>query len=231
MGLLNKIYTAIRGGAREVGETIVDNNSTRIFEQEIKDAENALNQAKQDLTGVLAKEMQAAREVERLHQEITKHEEYAVQALAKNDEKLALEISERIAEFTSELDTQTKARDSFNEHSEHLKELIKQTDKALADMNRQLAMVKSTDSVQKATSAITDNYATSGSKLLAAKESLDRIKQRQQDTEDRLKAGETLKAELSGQSLEDKLKAAGIGQTNGSAADILAKLKERKDNV
>ena len=39
MSVLNKVFTAIRGGAREVGESIVDANSVRIFEQEIKDAE------------------------------------------------------------------------------------------------------------------------------------------------------------------------------------------------
>jgi phage shock protein A len=37
MAILKKIFTAIRGGAREVGESIVDANSVRIFEQEIKD--------------------------------------------------------------------------------------------------------------------------------------------------------------------------------------------------
>ena len=38
MSVLKKIMTAVRGGAREVGELIVDANGTRIFEQEIKDA-------------------------------------------------------------------------------------------------------------------------------------------------------------------------------------------------
>ena len=37
MSILKKIFTAIRAGAREVGEGIVDSNSVRIFEQEIKD--------------------------------------------------------------------------------------------------------------------------------------------------------------------------------------------------
>ena len=231
MGLLGKIFTAVRGGAREVGETIVDNQSTRIFEQEIHDAEEHLNQAKQDLTGVMAKEMQASREIERLQQEIKKHEDFALQALDKKDENLALEISQRIAGFTSELDVQQKAKEQFATQGQHLKDLIMKTDSALAEMNRQLTLVKATDSVQKATSAITENFSSSNSKLLEAKESLDRIKQHQQDVEDRQKAGETLQGELSGQDLDDKLKAAGIGQTENSAQDILAKLKERKGNV
>ena len=38
MSVFKKIMTALRGGAREAGEAIVDANGIRIFEQEIKDA-------------------------------------------------------------------------------------------------------------------------------------------------------------------------------------------------
>jgi len=228
MGILEKIVTAIRGGVREVGETIVDANGTRIFEQEIRDAENKLDQAKRDLTEVLAKEMQAAREIDRLSKEVEKHEGYAIQALGKGDEKLALEVSTKIADLASELEVQKQARERFANHSDRLKELIKKTGHSLAEMNRQLIMVKTTESVQKATAAITDNYASSNSRLISAKESLDRIQKRQQDNDDRLKAGETLQAEFSGQDLEEKLRAAGIGETKNAASDILAKLKEKQ---
>ena len=34
-GVLNKIWTALRGGVREMGDAIVDSNGIRIFEQEI----------------------------------------------------------------------------------------------------------------------------------------------------------------------------------------------------
>ncbi len=34
MSIFKKIMTAVRGGATEVGEAIVDANGTRIFEQE-----------------------------------------------------------------------------------------------------------------------------------------------------------------------------------------------------
>lgn len=228
MGILTKIFTAIRGGAREAGEAIIDANSTRIFEQEIKDAENKLQQAKRDLTGVLANEMQASREIERLKAEITKHESYAVQALNKGDEALALEISTKIADLSTELGVQQQAKERFAQHGERLKEMVKKTGNALAEMNRQLTIVKTTDSVQKATAAITDNYASSNSRLINAKDSLDRIKKRQQDLDDRLKAGESLQAEFSGQDLEDKLRAAGISEKTDAASDILAKLKEKQ---
>ena len=36
MSILKKLFTAVRGGAREAGEAIVDANGIRIFEQEIE---------------------------------------------------------------------------------------------------------------------------------------------------------------------------------------------------
>lgn len=230
MSILTKLVTAIRGGAREVGEAIVDKNSIRIFEQEIKDAQEALDKAKMDLTQVMAKEMQAARKVDELQSDITKHEGYASQALEKGDENLALEIAQKMAELQGEADIQRKAQENFAAHVERLKAMIKKTTRGLADMERQLVMVKTTDSVQKATTAISNNYASGSSKLLSAKESLDRIQQRQQDHEDRMAAGSLLEDEFSEKDLEAKLKEAGIVQGDTKAQDILAQLKAKQGN-
>lgn len=228
MGILNKILTAFRGGATEVGQSIVDANATRIFEQEIRDAEKHLTKAKRELTDVMAKEMQAAREIERLKRSIAEHEGYATQALDKGNESLALEVAQKIAELEQQLEEQTTANQSFSAHAARLKELVKKTERQLADYQRQLSMVKTTESVQKATASITDSFASSNSKLLNAKDSLERIKARQQQFDDRLKASEDLEAENSDASLKAKLAEAGIGEQKSSANDVLERLKAKK---
>ena len=43
MGVLKDLFAAVKGGANEVGEAIIDANAIRILEQEIRDAENAIN--------------------------------------------------------------------------------------------------------------------------------------------------------------------------------------------
>ena len=227
MSLLKKIFTALRGGAREVGENIVDANGVRIFEQEMKDAENQLAKAKHDLTEVMAKEMQASRKVKSISEDISKHEGYATQALEKGDETLALEIAQKIADFQGELNIQQQAQASFSAHVDRLKAMIKKTGKGLADMQRQLVMVKTTESVQKATVSISNSYASGSSKLLSAKESLDRIQERQSHLEDRLKANEALNDEFNNTDLDAKMKEAGIIDGGSDAADILAKIKAK----
>ncbi|MGB5143125.1 MAG: PspA/IM30 family protein, partial [Shewanella indica] len=227
MGILNKILTAFRGGANEVGQSIVDANSTRIFEQEIRDAEKHLTKAKRELTDVMAKEMQASREIDRIKRAIAEHEGYATQALEKGNETLALEVAEKIAQLEMELAEQQTANDSFSAHAARLKDLVKKTERQLADYQRQLSMVKTTESVQKATASITDSFASSNSKLLNAKDSLERIKARQQQFDDRLKAAENLEAENSDQSLKAKLAEAGIGEQKSNASDVLERLKAK----
>ena len=228
MGILKKIMTAIRGGAREVGELVVDANGTRIFEQEINDAQVHLNRARQDLTSVMANQMQAGRKVESLKTEISEHEGYAGQALDKNDEVLALEIADKIANLETDLAEQTEVHTSYSGHVGRLKDLVKKTERQIKEYERQLNMVKTTESVQKASAAITDNFASSNSKIISAKDSLERIKKRQQDNYDRMAAAEELEAENSDKGLEDKMKAAGIGEQDTNANSVLERIRANR---
>lgn len=228
MSIFKKIMTAIRGGASEAGEAIVDANATRIFEQEIRDAENHLTKAKRDLTGVMAQQMAASRDVDRLKREVTEHEGYAVKALEQNNEELALAVAEKISNLENELTTQQQALDSFEGNANRLKELVKKSERQVSEYKRQLSMVKTTESVQKATSAITDNFSSSNSKLLNAKDSLERIKAKQQQFDDKMKAAEVLESEGSDNSLEAQLKAAGIGAADNNANSVLDRLKAKQ---
>jgi len=228
MSIFKKIMTAIRGGATEVGESIVDANATRIFEQEIRDAENHLTKAKRDLTGVMAQQMSASREVDRIKRDIAEHEGYAVQALEKGDETLALAVAEKIASMESELSTQQQALDSFETNANRLKDLVKKSERQVQEYKRQLSMVKTTESVQKATSAITDNFSSSNSKLLNAKDSLERIKAKQQKFDDQMQAAELLESDTADNSLAAQLKEAGIGAADNNANSVLERLKAKQ---
>ena len=228
MSVLIKIFTAIRGGTRKLGESIVDANSITIIEQEIKDAENHLAQAKSDLASVMAQELQTSRNIDALQKDISVHEGYASSAIDKGNEELAMEIAQKIAEMQEELCSKENMKLSFSSHSSRLKEMIKNTSRALSDMQRQLVIIKTTDSVQKATTAITDNYAAGSSKLLTAKETLGRIKKRQDELEDRLTAGVQLQDELEGKGLEQRMKDAGIIEDKNKAHLILEQLKNKK---
>ncbi len=228
MNILKKIVTAIRGGTREIGEAIVDSQGTRIFAQEIEDAKESLNQAKHDLTDVMAKEMQATRKVEALQAEIAKNEQFVSEALAKNEEELALELAGRVAVLEAEKAEYDKAKTAYSNHVSKLKALMENSERQLAEYERQLTMVKTTENVQKATATITDNFSSTNSTLLSAKESLERIRQKQEDFDDRYLAAEQLDKESSGASLEEKMQQAGIGDKAAGAQAVLERIKSQQ---
>ncbi|PID62169.1 MAG: phage shock protein A [Gammaproteobacteria bacterium] len=228
MNILKKIITAIRGGTREIGEAIVDSQGTRIFAQEIEDAKESLNQAKHDLTEVMAKEMQAGRKVDGIQAQITQNEQFVAEALGKNEEALALEIAGKVATLEAEKAEYVKAKSAYGEHIAKLKQLMETSERQLADYERQLTMVKTTENVQKATAAITDNFSSANSTLLSAKESLERIRQKQEDFDDRYLAAEQLEKETSGASLEEKMQQAGIGATVSGANAVLERIKQQQ---
>jgi phage shock protein A len=227
MNILKKIMTAIRGGTRELGESIIDSQGTRIFAQEIEDAQESLKKAKQDLTQVMAKEMQASRKADSIQVEIDKNEDFVNDALAKNNEALALEIAQKVAELEQDKSIQVDAQQSYEKHIAKLKGMMEKAERQLKDYERQLTMVKTTENVQKATAAISDNFGTTDSTLMSAKESLDRIRKKQEDFDDRNIAAEQLDAETNGKNLSDKMKEAGIGDTHNAAEAVLARLKAK----
>lgn len=225
MSVIGKIITLLRGSVRELGESVVDANGPRIYEQEIEDARAAVNQAKTDLTAVMAKEMQSAREIERLRSEAARLEGLAVEALGKQQEKLAEEVAGKVAETENELEKQTTAHATYAVQVSKLKELIKTAEAKIRDHEREVAMAKTTESVYRATQTISQSIGASGSKLLSAKESLERIKRRHQDLADRMSAADQLDREWGDKALEVKLTAAGIGPDADRAKRVMERVR------
>lgn len=228
MSVLSKLVTLMRGSVRELGDSVIDANGTRIYEQEIVDARNSIAEAKQNLTLVMAKEMQAGREIERLKGEIVRYEGLAMDALGKEKEDLATEVAQRVADLEIELEAMRASHSDYALKVSKLKELIKNGEMRIREHERELAMAKTTESVYRATQSISESIGAGGSKLVTAKESLDRIKQRHQDLSDRMMAAEQLDSETGTKALETKLAAAGIGENADRTRKVLERIRARQ---
>ncbi len=229
MSVIGKIVTLLRGSARELGESVIDANASRIYEQEIVDARNAIMKAKGELTGVMAKEMQSAREIQRVRIEIERLENLAIEALDKDKPELAEEVASKIAEQEAELESQTRSHANYSVQVGKLKELIKSSETKIREHEREVQMAKTTESVYKATQSISENIGSSGSKLIGAKESLERIKKRHEDLADRMTAAESLDKELGTRALENKLAEAGIGEDSQRKNKVMERIKARRE--
>lgn len=228
MSVMKKVMTLLRGSVREIGETVVDANATRIYEQEILDAKQSITQAKDDLAGVMAKEMQSARQIEKLQAEIQRYEGLAVEALDKSQEALAEEVAGKVGAVELELQEQTRAHAAYAVQVTRLKDLIKQAEARIREHEREIGVAKTTESVYRATRSISENIGQGGSKLMSARESLDRIKQRHEDLADRMTAAEQLNNEFGQGALEKKLAAAGVGDEAKRQRDVMARIRARQ---
>ncbi len=229
MGLLTKIVTAIRGGAREAGEAIVDANALRILDQEIHDAKREIQKAEQSLAGLIADQETARTKHETAQRKISEHETYIAQALDKGDETLAQEIAERVAQFDEESAYQKGIVDDLTAKISQQKSFLRDAQRKVETMEREARMVKTTERVQRTTASLASSFDSGSSQVAKASESLQRIKERQERRAAEMKAAEQLNRERTGADLDDKLRAAGITPGAGSkASDILARVKAKQ---
>lgn len=227
MSVFKKLFTAVKGGVNEAAEAVADSQAIRILEQEIREAEDELRKSEHSLTTILAKQKMSRQKVEDLGKAIAEHEGYAGQALDKGNEALALEVAEKIGDLESQRDTEQQFLSQFDESAASLRHAIKDAKQNLRRMKQQVDTVKATESVQKAQSAVASRHLGANSKMKTASESLDRIKQRQAQRRSELEVAKELAADESGDSLQSKLKEAGITGSS-SAQDILSRIKQGK---
>ncbi len=229
MSIFGDIVTAIKGGASEVGEAIVDSQAIRIYEQEIREAETAIDKAKKSLTGLKATEISLKRNLNTLNADIGDYETKAMQALDAGQEDLATEVAGRIDELEQERNGIDEEYNNLKKEVASIYTLIKKREKTIQKNKRELEKVKTVQQLQKATSSISANIAATGSSEHRVSKALDRIKKKQQRTNDSMEAGEWLEEQDSSDDLDRKLKDSGIGSNgSGGANSVLDRLKAKQ---
>ncbi len=227
MNVWSKLLTALRGGANEAGEALVDSQALRILDQEIRDADQELRQSREALAEIMARQKLASERVSKAEAKVAEYEQYALKALAADNETLATEVAEKIATLEAELAADREQAAGFAASVARLRQAVSQAEGHIRRLKQQVDTVKATESVQRAQLAVARRHGGSQAKLHTAVESLERIKQRQAERAARLEAETELAAEQPEASLDSKLRAAGIVPDNGSAASVLARLRDK----
>ena len=229
MSIWAKVATAVRGGVSEAGEAIVDKQALRILDQEIRDADSELGRSKEALTGIIAKRKLADKKVDSLKSSLTEYEGYAMQALDKDDDGLAIEIAEKIAGLETELLGEEGLAKAFSESEGQLRKTVGQTQANLKRLKQQVDTVKATESVQRSQAAVAARHSGAGSSMRSALDSLERLKSKQAERAAKFEAASELAESTEEVSLDAKLKAAGIVDGGASGGDVLARLKAKRN--
>lgn len=227
MNIWSKLITALRGGVNETGEAIIDTQALRILDQEVRDASEELKNSKESLAEMMARQKVAEQECTTLKASITEFEEYTIQALQKNDEMLAQDLAEKIADLETQLNTEQNAYTECTNSVDSLRNTIKQADSNIKRLKHQVDTVKATENVQRAQAAVAQRHSGSNSKLTTAMDSLERIKEKQELKNAQFNAAHELAEDISDTSLQNRLEEAGIIPNSSSGDAVLARLKSK----
>lgn len=227
MNIWAKMMTALRGGVNEAGEAVVDSQALRILDQEVREASHALQDSKNSLAEIMARQKVSEQKVLGLKKQIEEHEGYAIKALEKGDESLAHEVAEKIADLENQSTQEKESTDGLSASAGQMRTAIKQTERNLKHLKQQVDTVKANENVQRAQAAVAERHSGSHSKMRTAMDSLDRIKEKQALKSAQMAAASELAEDTSNVSLQTKLEEAGIASSGNSADDILERLKKK----
>lgn len=225
MSIWKKLLTAIRGGATEVGEAVVDTQALRILDQEIRDAESALVQARQELVRIMGQHKVATQKCEEIAAKIGDLESKALKALDAGREDLAVEVAEAIARLSTQHDAEKQLTAEFAASVDNMRQTINKAEQQIRELRQQTDIVKARDSVQKAQSKAQSAASGAQGNVGNAASTLERLKSRQQQQQAQFEAQDALESERTGSDLEQKLRDAGITPQENSANAVLERLK------
>ncbi len=223
----SKLITALRGGLNEAGEAAIDSQALRILDQEVRDATEELRKSKDGLAAIIARQKLAEEKAGQLQANIDEYEGYASQALKKGDEELAMEVAQKVADLENQLVTESEAGKEFASNANDLRMAIKNADQNIRRLKQQVDTVKATENVLRAQSAVAQRHSGTNSKLRTAMDSLERIKEKQDLKKAQINAASEISQDGTENSLDEKLKAAGIAPSGSSAEKVLERLKNK----
>lgn len=217
MGLLKKIGAALRGRQHEVLQDVVDGESIRILEQEIRDCQASMAKAKVELTRVVAESNACERELKSLDQQLEKLEQQAQYALAQDDQLQAEHTARQMADVEQASTEQMKQCQNMRSMETSLQDSLLQADRQIKQFVRELRLARASECAERGRSGWTRQNSKLGQQFQEVQRSLDRIKQRRQQADDLCAASRKVD-QMMGVPVESS--------TDRRASEILANLKK-----
>jgi phage shock protein A len=231
MSILSKILTLFRGTATEAGQAVVDKNAIRILDQELRDSTTELARSKDELTKVMAQRQLAANRGSALLTKRKEYEGYVQGALTKGDETLARDVAVKLSDVERDLQSEASNVQQMDASIASLKTAIRDTETQLARLKQQINTVKATEAVQRAQSAVAARHSGANSKIGTALDSLERIKQRQEEQSARFEAAQQLQHESGDGDLQARLASAGLVNDPSNVDGILERFRPQRAEV
>ena len=225
MSIWRKLNTLFRASAHEPVAKLVEANDIRIFEQELRDAEQAISRSKRELALLMAEKNRFERDNANLQAAINKREQQASQALLQNEDALALELANLIAEDEILLQRQQQQQARLQQQESELRRQLRDSGRALKHFYSEMRLAKANRHAEQVTTQLRGHARGLHSHMEEMNLSAERIRARQTEAGDVAAALTELDQEQLNGGLDARLKAAGIGNEASDGEKVLARLK------
>ncbi len=206
MRLIQKLSTAMRGGAREVLEDAVDANAITILSQEIYDCESAMRDSKKHLANVVVEKRSLKRQLD-AHKATVANKESAIKdKLAQDDNAGALKLAEALAAQETLLDKQQTHYDQLETYEADLLQTLKTTTYTLSEYRTELGMAKATQEAQKSMSKLSAHKKIQKDNFGLMQDSVERIRQKQMAFDDQLQAMQDIDSHIKGEPTQKEVR-------------------------
>ena len=226
--MLKTLVTLVRGRTFAIAEEVADQNALLILDQQMRDASGTLDKAKKALAVAVAQDGQEGQRLDTTRARIEDLETRAVAAIEAGRDDLATEAAEAIATLEAERDASLTARAFFAAEINKLKGHVLQQQMRFSQLERGRRIARAAEAVRVARRGRIEGAPIFAGTLAEAEATLDRLREHQVEADAAEAALDALDAATGPNAIADKLSAEGFGpRLRPSAADILARLKER----
>ncbi|GAB7533467.1 PspA/IM30 family protein [Pseudomonas sp. 3A(2025)] len=216
MGLIwTKILIALRGSTDEADDVIMPRQALRLLDQEIREAEEQVSIGRSSLANLMAKNILAAREVEQTIGRLAELSGNVEKALALGHNDLALDVAAHIGRFELILAEDQRVSQLYAGSVETLRTSLDSGEGTLRLLKQQIDVLR--------TRRPSATHCDTNVRLQAAADSLDGIRQRQQEVAEHLEARNALCTR--DPRLEKRLREALVIPDESNAHAVLARIK------
>lgn len=229
MNVWSKFHTLIRASAQEPIGALVDANGIRIFEQELRDAEQAMGRSKRQLACLVAEKKFLERDNDTLREAIGRRESQASVAIEQGHHDLALEAATAIADDENLLTRQQQQLERIRQQETRLRNQLQEYVRSLRHYRAELRLARASQSAGGVSQQLKGYRQGMTAHFEEMDQSIAHIQSRQQQFQDMDTALTEIDQDLSQRSLDARLKAAGIDTGDQQANKVLERIRARQN--
>ena len=211
--MLRNLIDALRGGANEAAQSVVDSQGIRILEQQIRDSEAEVAKAENDLASVIADSKVTESNLNKAKEKYNSDAAKLEKVKASGNDSLLADLQARMQTTLNEHNNLKKTLDRQTSSIAQLRKLLSDNRATITNTKSQIGVLKTQDSLNSAKKSLVTNSNSTNSRLSAMKSTMARIEEKQAHESAKLDALEGLEDEASGASLDAQLDAAGFGDS------------------